>query len=312
MTWAILSAAALLVTTLMAVSAASAQAQSDTPSSDPPTLAPTIYRLIDLQKPNRKAFTVGWSKIDDPSVTGHEIQTRPSGGSWKPARWLGPKVQFFAYQILTPRNADHEFRVRALNENGPGPWSAVASTAKPPTFTPGSSLEVERTTPEPPEGENTGQQRGSIYVEILKDNTVYGNSNGLTSTFNVAEGSSGMHMVPIQVRLTGSPSAAVNVRLKFHKPNDTEVQGRKRAGPNRDFHFMYKTLTWAANASGDDLTKTINLQIVGDTREENDETVKLVVKEIDGTPLSSDSNVKISRNGRQQIIKVVIDDDDGG
>ncbi len=89
-----------------------------------------------------------------------------------------------------------------------------------------------------PEEKEILAKQEPIYVEVVKDGTVYGNTDGLTSTFNVAEGSSGVHAVPIQVRLTGSPSAAVNLRVKFHKPNDTEVRGRKNAGANRDFYFQ--------------------------------------------------------------------------
>ncbi len=153
---------------------------------------------------------------------------------------------------------------------------------------------------------------GGIFVEVVKDKTVYGNSDGLQSTFNVTEGDSGTTDVPVQIRLTGSPSAEVKVRLMFQKPNDSSAQGRRKAGANRDFHRIHQTLTWAANAQGDALTKTINLKIIGDTRAEGDETVRLAVQEIRGTPLSADEQVKISRNGKKHFIKVVIKDDDAG
>ncbi len=153
--------------------------------------------------------------------------------------------------------------------------------------------------------------RDVIFVEVVKDGTVYGNSKGLQSTFNVTEGDSGITTVPIQVRLTGRPSAEVNVRFMFHKPNDTEVQGRWQARANRAFHYMHLTLTWAANASGADLSKTLNLKIVGDTKDEDDEVVRLRVQEIVGTDISSDDRVRISRNGKKHGIQVVIVDDDG-
>ncbi len=153
--------------------------------------------------------------------------------------------------------------------------------------------------------------RDVIFVEVVKDGTVYGNSKGLQNTINVTEGDSGITTVPIQVRLTGRPSADVNVRFMFQKPNDREVQGRKNARANRAFHYMHLTLTWAANASGADLSKTLNLKIVGDTTDEDNEVVRLRVQEIRGTDISSDDRVKISRTGKKHSIRVVIVDDDG-
>ena len=154
------------------------------------------------------------------------------------------------------------------------------------------------------------QSEEPIYVQVVKDGTVYGNTGSLSSTFNVTEGSSGVHNVPIQVRLTDSPKSAVTLRFMFHRPNNRDVKGKQKAGANRDFHYMHRTLTWAANASGNDLSQTLNLSIIGDTRVEQNETVYLRVQEIRGTPLSADDRVRISPNGKKHSINVVIVNDD--
>ena len=154
------------------------------------------------------------------------------------------------------------------------------------------------------------QSEELIYVQVVYAGKVYGNTGNLSPTFQVAEGDAGVNNVPIQVRLTGSPKSAVTLRFMFHRPNNRDVKGKWKAGDNRDFHYMHRTLTWAANASGDDLSQTLNLSIIGDTRVEKNETVYLRVQEIRGTPLSADKRVKISPNGKKHSIDVVIVNDD--
>ncbi len=143
-------------------------------------------------------------------------------------------------------------------------------------------------------------------IEVVKDGITYGKGEGQTPKLTITEGDSGTRTVPLTLRLTGTPSHDVSVRVKFQKPNDLEVRGKRDAGADRDFYFMDRVFTWEAGATGAALTKTVNLRIIGDTREENDETVRFIVNR----PKTEDPNVRLSGRCSRIFVQVVIANDD--
>ncbi len=154
--------------------------------------------------------------------------------------------------------------------------------------------------------ENTATPTPKREIEVVKDGTTYGKSQGQTPKLTITEGDSGTKTVPLTLRLTGTPSDDVSVQVKFQKPNDKTVRGKKKAGADRDFYFIDQVITWEAGASGTNLNKTVNLRIIGDTREENDETVRFSVNRL----TTDDRNVKFSGSLSRIFIEVVIANDD--
>ncbi len=165
-------------------------------------------------------------------------------------------------------------------------------------------------TPEPTESTDIIEdpdaiQMGSMkYISVVKSGTTYGMADDQTFLLTVKEGDSRHTNVPIDIKLSGTPSHDVSVRIKFQKSADSTATGRK--GGIRDFRYINRVITWSAGASGEDLTKTINLRIFGDTTVESDERVRFRVLDL----TTDDPKVEFSGGESWIMFKVVIANDD--
>ncbi len=123
----VLTAAALLgvsLTGAFGVNHASAQDRDDEAASAP-SQAPEIVRVIPLNRSGHYTITVVWRGIEDASVTGYELQRRRAGsGNWVTA-FSGHARQIAFNNSGLTTGLKYEFRVRARNGEGPGPWSEV-------------------------------------------------------------------------------------------------------------------------------------------------------------------------------------------
>ncbi len=148
-------------------------------------------------------------------------------------------------------------------------------------------------------------QMGSMkYISVVKSGTTYGMADGQTFLLTVNEGDSRHTNVPIDIKLSGTPSHDVSVRIKFQKSADSTATGRKDR--IRDFRYINRVITWSAGASGEDLTKTINLRIFGDTTVESDEKVRFRLLDL----TTDDPKVEFSGGESRIMFKVVIANDD--
>ncbi len=180
--------------------------------------------------------------------------------------------------------------------NTPAPTNTPEPTA---TNTPEPIESIDRT--EVPDAIQMGSMK---YISVVKSGTTYGMADGQTFLLTVNEGDSRHTNVPIDIKLSGTPSHDVSVRIKFQKSADSTATGRK--GRIRDFRYINRVITWSAGASGEDLTKTINLRIFGDTTVESDERVRFRVLDL----TTDDPKVEFSGGESWIMFKVVIANDD--
>ncbi len=122
---------------------------------------------------------------------------------------------------------------------------------------------------------------------------------------SVVEGNTGDETdLDFTVTLSGSPSHDVRVRVS------TLIRGgTSTARANRDFRaFTGTPLVFAAGASGAALTKTVTVVVLGDTVDEDDETVILRVNNLQ----TDDTRVALVGGAKRLEATGVIIDDDGG
>ncbi len=246
--WAIITAAALLAAAVMAVTASAAQAQGSTPTPQnsqtevPPTPAsspPTEAPVIITHWVSNQSLVLRWQGVDDDSITGQEIQSRPSKGSeWLPSRIVevGPLTIAFAYMYTSglsrgalPPGVEHDFRIRAVNPAGAGPWSNVYKAG-----TSGSTPEP--TTPEPTEG-NSGQGGESTPVPA---NTPMPKKNR-----------------PLKVRhLTVTPAEGTTATVSWTR--SWAGNKERRCSPANPQQYRYKVVLWDPGVKVKDLTVVID------------------------------------------------------
>ncbi len=132
------------------------------------------------------------------------------------------------------------------------------------------------------------------------------------SDTSVAEGDSGRTNMTFTITLSGTPSHKVQVRatargvaIKARRPSPPTATGL--ADPGRDFiRFTDRNIMFEAGATGDGLTKTVTVKILGDTVAEGDETVSLRVNN-----LRTDDDRVMFANGKKRIfVTGTIRDDD--
>ena len=91
---------------------------TDVDEPPPAPAAPSVSATADR-------LDVGWSAPSTtgrPPVTGYDLQYRKTGGAW--TDWPHSDVNTAATITGVEANTEHEVRVRAINDEGTGPWSA--------------------------------------------------------------------------------------------------------------------------------------------------------------------------------------------
>ena len=103
-----------------------------TATQEPPiSSAPTLSAQ---QQEDGNLVTVSWDAVD--GATGYQLQRQDSGDPWSSVNGDEPQAETSSTYDQYPGKT-YNYRVRAVNDNGAGPWSAVLPVTLPtPTPTP--------------------------------------------------------------------------------------------------------------------------------------------------------------------------------
>ncbi len=151
------------------------------------------------------------------------------------------------------------------------------------------------------------QQSPTNTLKVVRDSdpsVIMG--SGQVESVSVAEGDSENTSLSFRLTLDQTPSHDVRVQATVWAPRDANVRGRSGAGRERDFHYLQRHITFAAGATGQALSKLLTVEIIGDTRDEDDETFEVRVNNLH----SGDARVRLHGGGKRIAFNVVISDDD--
>ena len=126
-------------TILLAVVLVGCVIQADSPSDQnpfTPTATPTATPLSSLSAPVLTAqqqagtnlVTISWDTVD--GATGYQLQRQDSGDPWSSVDGDEPQRETSSTWGQYPGKT-YNYRVRAVNDDGAGPWSAVLPVTLP-------------------------------------------------------------------------------------------------------------------------------------------------------------------------------------
>ncbi len=139
-----------------------------------------------------------------------------------------------------------------------------------------------------------------------------------SSDVSVTEGDSGTMNANFTVRLSGTPSNKVEIRANtLSRAGEDLAKDRLSAGPSgagTDFKMVKgMNLVFESGASGNDLTKTVTVTVLGDQVKENNETFTLRLNNLrlDGSHVrANDSRVRFAGGGKKlEVTGTIVDDD---
>ncbi len=178
------------------------------------------------EQPGRPSPIGGFEKIDlswdppatqGPVITGYEVRYGIKGsGSTATITFTGSRTEAAIPGLQ--RDKEYQLEVRALNSDGPGPWSPLAEARTLPNRAPLFDADAPRFTVSLPEGTPSGSLIGNPYTATDAD--------GDKLTYTISGDDSRIFSINSE---SGQISLAQGISLDFERPSDHDLDNTYRA-----------------------------------------------------------------------------------